>query len=166
MKKLYVLFLTLFLTAGTAFGQSFWDDMTSGSWKGTGILLGSEAEFDMKWNWELNSSFLKLEFQNKRTSDSGEELILKSHAYYQPQGDSLFEGTWFDSRGVTFPVRGVLKDSTFTVDWGSPETEQGKTIYTLASDMEIEVADYFLRDTTYVKFGEATYQNSNTSNDP
>lgn len=132
--------------------------MASGSWKGTGTLLDSEAEFDMKWTWELNSKFLKLEFQNKRTSASGQELVLKSHAYYQPQNDSLFEGTWFDSRGITFPVRGILKDSTFTVNWGTPETEQGKTIYTLASDTEIAVTDYFLRETTYVKFGEAVYQ--------
>jgi len=163
MKKICLLIFTLLLTAGTTLGQSFWDDMASGSWKGGGTLMGSEADFYMKWSWELDGKFLKLEFQNKRTSDSGRELIFKSHAYYQPKNDSLFKGTWFDSRGVTFPVSGVLKDSTFTVNWGTPETEQGKTVYTLISDIEVKVTDYVLRGENYVKFGEAVYQHSNTS---
>lgn len=151
MKLICFLFLGLFLTAATAFSQSFWDGMTSGSWKGSGTLMGSEANFYMKWTWELDGNFLKLEFQNKRTSPSGQELVLDAHAYYQSINDSVVEGTWFDSRGVTFPVRGVLKGSTFTVTWGSPETEQGKTIYVLDSVTEIAVTDYFLRDTTFVK---------------
>lgn len=158
MKKICFLSFALFLTAGTVVGQSFWNDMTSGSWKGSGTLMGSQANFYMKWSWELDVKFLKLEFQNKRTSDSGEELILKSHAYYQPQNDTLFEGTWFDSRGVTFPVRGILEDSIFTVDWGSPETEQGKTVYTLTANGSVQVTDYFLREENYVKFGEAAYK--------
>lgn len=158
MKKIFTIFFVLFIFAETAYSQSFWESVANGSWEGSGTLLGSEAEFNMNWNWVLADQFLKLEFQNKRISDSGEELILKSHAYYQPKSDSLYEGTWFDSRGVTFPVRGILKDSSFTVNWGSPETEQGKTIYTLVSDTELEVTDYFLRETTYVKFGETVYK--------
>ena len=149
MKKICFLFFALFLAASVTFGQAFWDDVTSGSWKGVGTLMGSETEFEMTWKWVLGDQFLKLEFDNGRIS---------SNAYYQPQSDSLFEGTWFDSRGITFPVKGTLKDSTFTVLWGSLETEQGKTVYMLVSNTEMRVEDYFLRDEKYVKFGEAKYQ--------
>lgn len=158
MKKFYLLFFVFSLCTQVVFSQHFLDVITTGPWEGSGTLLGSEAEFKMNWQSVLEDQFLKLEFQNKRTSGSGNELILTSHAYYQQKSDSLFQGTWFDSRGITFPLRGTLKGSTFTVNWGSPETEQGKTIYTLTSDTEITVTDYFLRETTYVKFGEAVYK--------
>lgn len=158
MRKIYLLVFLFFLCNQIVFSQHFWDVITTGPWKGSGTLLGSEAEFMMNWQSVLENQFLKLEFQNKRTSDNGDELILTSHAYYQIKSDSLFKGTWFDSRGITFPVRGILKDSTFTVNWGSPETEQGKTIYTLTSEAEVTVTDFFLKETTYVKFGEAIYQ--------
>lgn len=160
MKKFSLLFLLILLYTQPIFSQNFWDAMTDSNWQGTGTLLGSEAEFSMKWTWVLDNKFLKLEFQNKRISSSGQELVLQSHAYYQPKNDSLFEGTWFDSRGVIFPVSGTLHESTFTVLWGSPETEQGKTVYTIVSQ-EATVTDYFLQDENYVKFGEANYQSIN-----
>lgn len=164
MKKFSLILVTLFLCTEIVSGQHFWDTMTSGSWTGSGTLLGSEAEFNMSWTWELENKFLKLEFQNKRTSSSGQELVLQSHAYYQPKSDSLFEGTWFDSRGVSFPVKGTLSNSTFTVHWGSPETERGKTIYVLVSQDKATVTDYILQGENYVKFGEASYQRSKLSN--
>lgn len=161
MKKISLLFLLVLLYTQPIFGQNFWDAMTDTDWKGTGNLLGSEAEFTMKWTWVLDNKFLKLEFQNKRISNSGQEVVLQSHAYYQPKSDSLFEGTWFDSRGVIFPVSGTLQELTFTVLWGSPETEQGKTVYTIVSQEEATVTDYFLQEENYVKFGEASYQSKN-----
>lgn len=164
MKKSCLILFTLFLYTEIVTGQHFWDTMATDSWTGSGTLLGSEAEFNMKWTWELNDNFLKLEFQNKRTSGSGQELVLQSHAYYQPKNDSLFAGTWFDSRGVSFPVKGTLSDSTFTVNWGSPETEQGRTVYALVSQEEATVTDYVLQGENYVKFGEASYQKTRSSN--
>lgn len=157
MKKLCVFFFAVFMLSEAAFCQSFWESATDGSWRGTGTLMNSEADFKMNWKRVLDDHFLKLEFQNRRISNTGKELILKSHAYYHQKNDSLYEGTWFDSRGISFPVSGILKEATLTVTWGSPGIEQGKTIYTLVSKKEMNVTDYVLQEENYLKFGEAAY---------
>lgn len=161
MKKNSLLFLLILLYTQPIFSQNFWDAMTDADWQGTGTLLGAEADFSMKWTWVLDNKFLKLEFQNKQISRSGLELVLQAHAYYQPKRDLLFEGTWFDTRGVTFPVTGTIQDSTFTVLWGSPETEQGKKVYTIVSQKEATDTDYFLQGDNYMKFGDTNYQSKN-----
>ena len=131
--------------------------------------MGTEASFKMKWDWTLDNKFLYLEFQNSWKPSNREnvtrtgktvlkgDVVLKAKAYYKPITNTEFEGTWFDSRGITFPVRGTLKDQLFTVIWGSEDTEQGKTEYLLLPSGQIEVKDYILNNGKYAQFGNAVY---------
>ena len=156
MRKYAVIMLSLIPVL--VFGQSLPDQMSAHPWTGSGILMGSPATFEMHWRWELGKRFLKLEFQNKRETADGKEIVFKAHAYYKAVGDSLYEGTWFDSRGVTFPLRGVVRHNEFIVEWGSEETELGRTVYTVQSPGEMKVTDFIFRDDRHIKFGEAAYR--------
>ncbi|MEQ8526013.1 hypothetical protein [Gracilimonas sp.] len=127
-----------------------------GSWQGTGHLMGSEATFDMRWQKKLGGQFLKLTFQNSRTPENSSPVIFNAIAMYRP-GAKEWTGTWFDVRGISFPLKGHVEDKTLTVDWGSSDTEQGRTVYALQNDGSMIVTDFILQQGSYTEFGKATY---------
>lgn len=127
------------------------------NWNGTGVFMGKEATFTMDWQRVLRNQFLKLEFQNKRISEDGSDIVFMATAFYKMVNDSLVVGNWFDNRGVTFPLSGSIKENELTILWGNEETEMGKTIYSSATKNEIAVEDYIMNNGEYFKFGSATY---------
>ncbi|TDI93390.1 MAG: hypothetical protein E2O77_03015 [Caldithrix sp.] len=92
------------------------------SWPGEGKLFGSDSEFNMNWEWTLDKKFVRLTFQNK---------VTKAEAFYQATGAKEYIGTWFDSRDMILSLKAGVEDSALVTLWGSPETEQGRTIYRL-----------------------------------
>ncbi len=149
-----ILLMAQFMTA-----QDFFKNISQHTWIGTGELLGSTASFQMNWVPILDGQFYKLSFQHQR--DESEELIFKSMGVYQPKNDGTFSGTWFDSRGLTFPLKGNFSGNTLTVLWGTRETEEGKTVYTFTEIGTVTVTDYVLKDGEFVKFGNANYVSDN-----
>ena len=133
-------------------------DRFMGEWEGQGKLFGLDATFSMTWESVLGQQFVRLTFQNSIETDSGTARTLKAQAFYKPTGTAEFEGTWFDSRGVVQPLRGSVEAETLTVLWGTPETEQGRTIYRLVDKNQIEVEDFVLRDGEWAQFGSASYR--------
>ncbi len=119
--------------------------------------MGSEASFSMNWEWTLNDKFLKLTFENSRKSKEGNAIVFSANGYYKLLSDSALEGTWFDSRGITFPLTGTITDSALTIIWGTPESEQGKTVYSVDADGQVNVVDFFLSNDQYQQFGQANY---------
>ena len=128
-----------------------------GEWEGQGKLFGRDATFSMKWESVLGQQFVRLTFQNRMESEDGAARVLEAQALYKPTGPSAFEGTWFDSRGVVQPLRGSVEAEALTVLWGTPETEEGRTIYRLLDENRIEVEDFVLRDGEWSQFGSASY---------
>ncbi len=132
--------------------------LTETNWIGSGVLMGKEASFKMDWQTVLNDRFLKLEFQNKRKSGDNEYMVFKATAFYKIVNDTMVVGNWFDSRGITFPLRGSVRNNEMTILWGNDETEMGKTIYRYIKDKdEIVVEDFVMNNGKYLKFGNATY---------
>ncbi len=120
--------------------------------------MGMNAEFRMQWEWVLENKFIRLTFQNKILRSDGDELILKAQGFYQPKGGEQYKGTWFDSRGMVLPLHASVKDSGLVTLWGTPETEQGRTIYRLVDKDKIELKDFVLKDNDWKQFGYAVYQ--------
>lgn len=120
--------------------------------------MGAPAQFEMQWEKVLGGRFLKLTFQSRRTPEGGSTTTFEAIAFYSLAGDSTWPGTWFDSRGISFPVEGKVSGTTLTVEWGTPEIEQGRTVYALEDEIRMLVTDYVLREGTYAKFGEARYR--------
>lgn len=152
MKAIVFLIFLFFLTDNSF--QKKMPESFIGEWVGTGILMGQQAEFEMKWESVLDRQFLKLSFQNKIS----DQFTFKGNAYYQFLTDSTFSGQWFDNRGYMFPLQGSYKDDVIISHWGLPAIEEGRTEYRYGSDGTIQVTDFVLRDGSYQKFGEATYQ--------
>ena len=129
-----------------------------GTWKGQGNLLGSEATFSMKWEWVLGQRFVRLTFENRMQGPDGVERVLQAQAFYRPVGEGRLEGTWFDSRGMVLPLVGSSEQTTLTTLWGTPATEEGRTVYRLLDEGLIEVKDFVLKGDQWQKFGQALYR--------
>lgn len=156
-KRLAIFGICVFGAINISYAQASLSDKFAGDWQGSGTLMGSEADFEMRWEKELNGQFLQLTFQNKRMAAGGRSMIFNAIAIYRPI-DQEWTGTWFDVRGVSFPVNGTVKDNVLTVEWGKESFERGRTIYTLVSSDSMYVADYVLQEGTYNQFGEAGYK--------
>jgi len=135
--------LTLVTLSNTANGQTIFDKAT--------------ATFKMSWTQKLSNAFYHLKFENNRTDQSGNHLVFKASAYYRISGDNI-SGTWFDSRGISFPLKGNVLENELTIIWGSEETEKGKTIYSYIQNEQIIVKDFIYTDSQYVQFGQADYR--------
>ena len=109
----------------------------------------------MDWQPILDGKFYELSFQNQR--DQSKEYIFQAMGVYRPKSDGTFTGTWFDSRGYSFPLEGNYSETELTVQWGNPETEEGKTTYRINKDGTVSVIDYILKDGKLVPFGKALY---------
>lgn len=151
MKKLAFIFATIFISS-LCYAQV--PESFLGKWEGSGTLYNSDATFSMEWEQVLNGKFYRLNFTN--ALDNG-TFSMNAHGYYEVEADSV-NGYWFDSRGVSFPLTGVIEDQVLTIQWGAADFEQGKTVYSLLTSNEIRVTDFVLRKGEYVQFGTATYQ--------
>lgn len=136
--------------------QPIIEKLLSQSWTGSGTLMGAKADFEMRWSPLLNGKFLQLQFKNERTSADGTKMVFEAVGMYKIT-DGRVEGTWFDGRGVTLPLSGEVTDTQLVIFWGTPDIEQGKTVYSLA-DSQIRVTDYILTEGEYKQFGSALYK--------
>lgn len=133
--------LLLLMAAVTAYSQS--DTIfkrLNGSWKGEGKAMGMPATLQMSWDWVLGEKFLRLSLKNEMKGANGQVRLFEGHAYYQTSEEKC-EGTWFDSRGISFPIKCTVEGQSLTAVWGSPETEQGKSVYRFMADGSLEVVD-------------------------
>ncbi|HEV7658444.1 MAG TPA: hypothetical protein VGO55_01235 [Allosphingosinicella sp.] len=103
-----------------------------GRWRGTGTMFGQASEAVLEVRPALGGRFLEFSYRAGR---------FEGRAFYRPAGEGRWQATWFDNRGITFPIQAVLAGQTLTADWGSAETERGRTIYRLLPDGRLEVTD-------------------------
>ena len=59
---------------------------------------------------------------------------------------------------MTFPIEAREIERTLTSEWGSPESEQGQTIYILADDGRLRVTDSVRRDGGYREFATHVFE--------
>jgi hypothetical protein len=159
MKKIFnnITLLFLLIIVGNLYSQSSQDFTKSilGSWIGNGTLFKQQANFNMKWENDLNDQFIKLSFKNSFEDQSGVERVMKASAYYSIQQNV---GQWFDTRGMILPLKLEISENSMVVFWGNELTERGKTIYTIIDNEHLTVQDFVFNDISYLQFGEATYE--------
>lgn len=151
MKK-PALLLTVVLLSFSAEAQI--SDFFLGKWVGSGTLYNTEATFSMEWEQVLNKQFYRLSFTNALNNGT---FSMKAHGYYKVEGSSI-TGQWFDTRGVSFPLKGTIDKRKLIIYWGTSDFEQGRTEYSLLASGEMEVTDFVLRNKEYAQFGKANYQ--------
>ncbi|HYI47747.1 MAG TPA: hypothetical protein VEX35_04705 [Allosphingosinicella sp.] len=104
----------------------------SGSWQGPGTMFGNASTARLEVRPALGGRFLELSWRAGG---------FEGRAFYRPVGEGRWRATWFDNRGLSFPVEAVLAGRTLSADWGSAETERGRTVYRLLPDGRLEVTD-------------------------
>lgn len=113
----------------------------AGDWLGAGEVRGMASAQKMNWEPVLDGKFLRLSFDNRMTGDDGSAWRFSALAFYRIRDDGTIAGTWFDSRGVSFPLSGsVDAGDTLTILWGTGDTERGRTRYRLSA-AGLEVTD-------------------------
>ncbi|MCM3873989.1 MAG: hypothetical protein ND895_25150 [Pyrinomonadaceae bacterium] len=111
-----------------------------GNWQGEGKSMGTSARMQMKWEWVLGKKFLRLSLKNEMQGATG-NTAFEGHAYYRLSGGGKCEGKWFDSRGASFPISCNIEGEALTALWGTPEQEQGKSVYSFLEAGKLEVVD-------------------------
>ena len=140
MRAFSLLLLLAFPVYAAAQHDKFLNSL-KGDWEGEGKAFGGASLLRLKWEWVLDNKFLRLTLRNEISMADGTKQVFEGQAYYRSAGVDKYQAHWFDSRGTTFPIRGLLEDTTLTAWWGSPETEEGKSTYQLIDETTLEVVD-------------------------
>ena len=109
----------------------------TGRWEGVGTMFLERSAAHLEVRPILGGRFIELSYGAGGMRGDAFE----GRAIYQPLGGDRWEGTWFDSRGARFPIAANLSGQTLTADWGSAETERGRTVYALAEDGRLQIVD-------------------------
>jgi hypothetical protein len=137
IRALRTLFASLLLVAAPAAAQDpgplSW---LTGSWRGAGTMFGNASEATLDIRPALGGRFLELSYR------AG---TFEGRAFYRPEGAGRWRATWFDNRGTSFGIAASTEARTLTADWGSAETERGRTVYRLAPDGRLHVTDSVAR---------------------
>jgi hypothetical protein len=104
----------------------------TGSWRGSGTMFGRPSEAALEIRPALGGRWLELSYRAGG---------FEGRAFYRAAEEGRWRATWFDNRGVTFPIEAVAAERVLTADWGSAETERGRTVYRLLADGRLEVVD-------------------------
>lgn len=116
----------------------------TGSWAGPGQTMGNADQARLEIRPVLGGRFLEFSYR------AGP---FEGRAFYRPAPDGTWQAQWFDNRGITFPIAARATPRALTADWGSAETESGRTVYRLAEDGRLHVTDSVRRpDGSYREF--------------
>lgn len=129
-------------------------DRFAGAWTGAGTLHGSKSLLELRFDRVLGRRFVRVEHRN-RVETPGGELLFEGLAVYRAVGGT-FTATWFDSFGHVYPVAASLEGDTLRAEWGTPDTEQGLTLYRLTAPHTLEVRDSVRKAGTFQELGRAT----------
>jgi hypothetical protein len=113
----------------------------AGDWQGKGETLGMASTQQARWEPALGAAFFRFVFDNRMTAADGRETRFRAEAFYRVGKDGAVTGTWLDSRGITQQIAGGLDESgALVIQWGSEETERGRSTYRLVEDA-LEITD-------------------------
>lgn len=133
-RHLAVIGLMGLLLTQVVFGAEVFLEQVTGTWQGGGKVRGMSSQQTMVWSTVLGGQFTQLEFDNRMRQSEESEFRFMARAFYRSEPGGRVTGHWFDSRGIEFPLHGTQTPSSLTIEWGTPETELGRTEYKLVGD--------------------------------
>ena len=145
----------IILGVATMQSQDYFSKILDKQLRGNGQLMQKPATFSMSWTAVLDKKFYKLSFYNQQ---DGSSLKFKAIGFYKVLENNKVEGSWFDNRGITFPLHGYFDETSLTIFWGTADTEEGKTIYKLKEDGSLETLDFLKTQKGFVAFANAVYK--------
>lgn len=139
-----------------------------GSWQAEGNRFGAPSTSDMRWiDAELGGKFLRLEYQINRTTPDGPKSIFSGIAYYQKPASPLtasdkINAFWADTNGNLHPISAMVEDNALSSNWGTPDTEQGRTRYQLTVRGTVEVTDWVKTPDGWRQFNHTVFTRAKT----
>ena len=127
-------------------------DWLLGDWRGTGTMFGNPSEATLSVRPVLGGRFLELNYR------AG---AFEGRALYHFVDGGRWRAQWFDNRGATFAIEAFQIERSLRSEWGSAETEQGRTVYYLGQDGRLRVTDSVRRDGTYRDFASHVLTRAN-----
>lgn len=133
----------------------------SGSWKGEGRIFGAPAKAGMRWEPILGGKFVSLTWRNEWKGQDGKPQVFEGQGVYKALTDGTCNGWWFDSRGMVLPIESTFDETVLNSNWGSPETESGRTTYRLVDESQVEVVDSVrMKDGSWREFARYLFRKS------
>lgn len=145
--------LTLAFVAA-AFPQSSVLDRFAGAWKGEGKVNGRESKVEMVWEPVTGGRHYRIGYRNSMEGGT----VFEGTALYSPNPSGGFSGLWVDSFGFSRPIVAEFSNETLTSNWGSPETEEGRTEYRLTGADSMQVTDFVRTKDGWREFGRVSYR--------
>lgn len=106
-----------------------------GGWIGTGQLMKRDSHVELDIDQGVHPTLFNLSWRNVVAGDP--RSLFEGMAVYTDLGKGELTALWWDSRGMTHPIKASILDNSMTSFWG----ESGRTVYTLLPSGELEVVD-------------------------
>jgi len=115
----------------------------------------------MVWNdTVLSGKFFRLEYRINRPASGGPQTIFSGLAYYQKSTNKQFQAFWADTNGNLHPVSATIKGQALISEWGTADSEQGRTRYQLKGHNVLEVTDWVKTQDGMRQFNHTVFSRS------
>lgn len=149
------LFAAVFFSSASAMADGFFMGV-EGKWHSSEPAFGMPAETTLGFQSTLAGKFIRLNYKIEMTLPSGELSLFEGEALYPAKSDTLIKAFWVDNTGNMHPIRAEISHGRLLADWGTPETEVGRTEYKILEDGNLSVTDWVLREGQYEIFNQKT----------
>lgn len=122
-----------------------------GEWTGEAKLMANPVHTTLRWTSVLSGKFTRLELEHRAGGAEG-AVIFAGHSYVANTPGPKTSGTWFDSSGTVRPQAVRVDDGALIVDWGTAETEEGRSVYKLVEGDNLQVEDWVKRGEEFHPF--------------
>lgn len=144
-----------FLTAWMAGGAQAEPPMPLSSFEAPCNAWGTPATCKSSWSAGKHKSHVIQEYSI--STESGAQMFAGRGLYRFADGGKV-TGFWEDSQGSIHPLTGEWDGSTLTINWGSAETELGRSAYVFGAQGGMTSTDWVLReDKEWHQFMTVTY---------
>jgi hypothetical protein len=128
-----------------------------GAWTGTGSLFGGPSTAKARFAPALDGNALQFDFDLSFGGDRPQKF--HGHGVYRVDAKGRITGQWMDVSGGLHQMKGQWSAREWTVTWGSPLTEVGRSRYRLTDDGGLAVTDWTLQnDGSWRIFAEMNYR--------
>lgn len=153
----------LVLACGTAQAGDIWQSLT-GQWAGTGEVSGMSASVELEFRDALDGQGHHLSFFNRMQAADGKVWPFRAEAFYLCEKSGACSGHWYDTRGMTLPLKTSSHGDRLVVEWGDAATERGRTTYRVDADGKLRITDEVVgKDGVWKTFGETVAARANVA---
>lgn len=158
--------LSLALACGHA-QADIWESL-AGRWAGQGEVSGMAANIELEFRPALDGRGHHLAFFNRMRAADGKTWPFRAEAFYLCEKGGACHGHWYDTRGMTLPLKTASHDDRLVVEWGDDNTERGRTTYRIGADgKKLEITDEVRsKDGVWSVFGNTSAIRSSVAPEP